>query len=63
MARRVGGKQCHHVWTVAVWTATYGLAVLRLDGPLRHLTEDEYRAATERQLDLILAGLANDPPA
>ena len=48
---------------VAVWAATHGLAVLRLDGPLRFLTEDEDRAATERLLDLILAGLANDPPA
>lgn len=48
---------------VALWAATHGLAVLRLDGPLRFLTEDEDRAATERLLDLILAGLANDTPA
>lgn len=44
---------------VAVWAATHGLAVLMLDGPLRFLNDDQAHAATERLLDVILAGLAH----
>jgi AcrR family transcriptional regulator len=46
----------------AVSAATHGLAVFLFDGPLRHLDEGERQAATERHLDLILAGLARQAP-
>lgn len=48
---------------VAVWSATHGLAVLMLDGPLRFLDDDQAHAATERLLDVVVAGLAHEVPA
>jgi AcrR family transcriptional regulator len=47
---------------VAVWAATHGLAVLMLDGPLRFLDDGQAHAATERLIDVILAGLAHPSP-
>lgn len=43
-----------------VWAACHGLAVLLLDGPLRHLHADAQEAIIERELDLLAAGLAAD---
>lgn len=47
---------------VVVWAATHGMAVLRLDGPLRFLDKSDAEAAVDRLLDLILAGLTHSPP-
>ena len=42
---------------VSAWAAVHGLAVLLLDGPLAELGPDEQRAAIDRLLDLVDAGL------
>lgn len=41
----------------AAWAAVHGIAVLLLDGPLTVLGPDEQRAAVDRLLDLVDAGL------
>ncbi len=41
---------------VAAWAAVHGLAVLLLDGPLRHLDPTQQAAAVTRLLDIVAAG-------
>lgn len=48
---------------VAAWAAIHGLATLRLEGPPRFWSADQDAAAEARLLDVILAGLTNEPPA
>lgn len=45
-----------------IWGACHGLAVLLLDGPLRHLDPGAQAALIERELDLLTAGLEADRP-
>lgn len=47
----------------AVWAACHGLAVLLLDGPLRHLDPVGREAVTERLLDVVVAGVLAPGPA
>ncbi|SDP36276.1 TetR/AcrR family transcriptional regulator [Actinacidiphila guanduensis] len=42
---------------LATWAAVHGVAVLLLDGPLRHLPAAAQNAAAERTLDTIVNGL------
>lgn len=42
----------------AVWSATHGLAILLLDGPLRFLDTVQRKTGIDRLLDIVLAGLA-----
>lgn len=45
-------------WThEAVWAGCHGLAVLLLDGPLRHLDEVQKDQALQRLLDILISGL------
>lgn len=39
------------------WSAVHGFALLALRGPLRFVTDDERRAAAERTVDTVIAGL------
>lgn len=49
-------------WTdTAIWSATHGFALLNLDGPLQHLSQQDRAAAGDRLLDLLLAGLTAEP--
>lgn len=41
----------------AIWSASHGLSVLMLDGPLRFLDDEQCTAATQRLLDIVLGGL------
>ena len=41
---------------VAAWSAVHGLAVLLLDGPLRHFDSTQRDAAISRLLDIVAAG-------
>lgn len=46
-----------------VWAASHGLAMLLLDGPLRRLDDIQKQQATDRLLDIVIAGLANQDTA
>jgi AcrR family transcriptional regulator len=43
----------------AAWSAVHGLAVLLLDGPLRHMEPADQDAAVERTLRLVVDGLTS----
>lgn len=45
-----------------VWAACHGLAVLLLDGPLRHLDPTAQNTLIELELDLLMAGLRGIRP-
>jgi len=47
---------------IAAWAAVHGFAVLLREGPLRHLDDAGQQAAAARVVDVLLAGLAGDPP-
>jgi AcrR family transcriptional regulator len=47
---------------VAVWSATHGLALLLLDGPLRDVSPEAQREATNRTMLLIIRGLGDLTP-
>jgi AcrR family transcriptional regulator len=49
-ARRPGAE-------IAAWSAVHGLAVLLLDGPLRHLSAEERAVGLERTIDVVVIGL------
>lgn len=47
----------------AAMSVVHGLAELTIDGPLRHLSEEEQRIGRERVFDVIVAGLTSTVPA